>query len=203
MADFFKDLDPHVALGLEQLSRLAYELREARAGLLRYHDVGDEAALLERIADGRLPEHPAWEHYLAARILEQARQAARMQIAGKEVPLPAHLHLKDLLEAEYAARLPGRVELTQDALIVPLPGGVQLNVRWAAPDAYSFAWQNADGSRQACIDTAPLHPGLPSHRHLAGGRVVADTLTQPGADADANLRAVMSALIANPDSGLE
>lgn len=203
MAEFYQDLDPQVALGIERLARLAYELREARAGLLRYHDVADEAALLARIAGGQLPEHPAWEHYLAARIMEQARQAARRQIAGNEVHLPAHLHLKELLEAGYAGQLAGPVVLTQDALIVPLPAGVQLTVRWAAPDEYSFAWQNADGSRQACIDTAPLHPGLSSHLHLADGRVVDDPLTRAGADADVNLRAVMAALIANPNSGLE
>lgn len=203
MADFYQDLDPQVALEIERLARLAYELREARAGLLRYHDVADEAALLARIAGGQLPEHPAWEHYLAAHILEQARQAARMQIAGNDVQLPAHLQLKEQLEAGYAGQLPGQVVLTQDALIVPLPAGVQLTVRWATPHEYSFAWQNADGSRQACIDTAPLHPGMPSHMHLADGRIVDDLITRAGADADVNLRAVLTALIANPNSGLE
>lgn len=203
MADFFRDLDPQVAMDLEQLSRVAYELREARAGLLRYHEVADEQALLARLVGGQLPEHPAWEHYLAARIMEQARQAARLQIAGKEVPLPVHLQLKDLLDVGYTGQLAGPVVLTQDALVVPLPAGVQLTVRWAAPDEYSFAWQNADGSRQACIDTAPLHPGWSSHLHLADGQVVDDPLTRAGADADVNLRAVMTALLANPNSGLE
>ncbi|MFP5383792.1 MAG: hypothetical protein ACLGHG_06955 [Gammaproteobacteria bacterium] len=203
MADFYQDLDPQVAMGIERLARLAYELREARAGLLRYHDVADEAALLARIAGGQLPEHPAWEHYLAASIMEHARQATRMQIAGNEVQLPAHLQLKELLETEYAGVLPGQVVLTQDALIVPLPAGVQLTVRWAAPDEYSFAWQNADGSRQACIDTAPLHPGMTSHLHLADGRIVDDPVTHAGAGPEVNLRAVLTALIANPNTGLE
>lgn len=203
MADFFQDLDPQLALELERLARVSYELREARAGLLRYHDVADEASLLGRILQAELPEHPTWEHYLAARIMEQARQAARAHIAGRDAKPVAHLSMKDLLETEYADRLADTVTLTQDALVVQLRDGIQLTLRWAAPDAYSFAWQNTDGSRQACIDTAPTHGGMLPHRHLPDGQVIADTTTRLDADAGANLRALMAVLAANPNFGLE
>lgn len=77
MANFFENLDPEAADELERLSRLAYELRENRRAILQPHGVDDAAALLRRIVDGTAAEHPAYEHFLAARILGETRETVR------------------------------------------------------------------------------------------------------------------------------
>ncbi len=83
MTSFFESLEPEVAEEIENLSRLAYEVRENRAVVLRSYAVPDEAALLENIRSGALAEHPAYEHYLAARILEDMRETARALMAQR------------------------------------------------------------------------------------------------------------------------
>ncbi|MHB0982057.1 MAG: hypothetical protein ACYC02_01600 [Thiobacillus sp.] len=80
MANFFENLDPDVATELQLLSRLLYELRENRNAVLKPYAVADEAALLQHIQSGALAEHPAYEHYLAARILADTRESARAQL---------------------------------------------------------------------------------------------------------------------------
>lgn len=83
MAHFFDHLDPDAAAELEQLSRLIHELRAHRNAVLQAHGANDEADLLERIRGGAIAEHPAYEHYLAARILADTREAARAAVAGR------------------------------------------------------------------------------------------------------------------------
>lgn len=73
MSQYFDRLPVDAATRIEELSRLAYELRENRRGLLERHAADDEPALLRRIAGGELPEHPAYEHYLGALALAEAR----------------------------------------------------------------------------------------------------------------------------------
>lgn len=110
-----------------------------------------------------------------------------------------HLELCAALERYCAGRLAGAVELRQDAILVRLDNGVELQVRFADADAYSLRWK-CDGAELG-IDTAPCHPDLattPHHLHLADGRVVADPLTRPGAEPWDNLRAVVDAVLANP-----
>lgn len=77
MADFYDTFEPDDAAELEQLSRLMYELRENRDAILKSYGVADEIALLEGIYTGNLPEHPAYEHYLGARILHDTRETVR------------------------------------------------------------------------------------------------------------------------------
>mgnify|MGYP000568954540 CR=1 FL=1 len=77
MANFFENLDPETADELEQLSRLNYELRENRRALLGAHGADGDAALLRLIKDGAVAEHPAYEHFLAARILAETRETVR------------------------------------------------------------------------------------------------------------------------------
>lgn len=72
-------LPPDTADEIERLSRLLYELRRNRDGVLAPWAPGDEAALLELIDTGRVAEHPAYDHYLSARILE----ATRLQVRGQ------------------------------------------------------------------------------------------------------------------------
>jgi len=83
MASFFENLDPDTAEEIEQLSRLVYELRENRNTVLQMHGAEDEAALLQRIQNGAVAEHPAYEHYLAARILAGTRETVRVVLAER------------------------------------------------------------------------------------------------------------------------
>ncbi len=80
MPNFYQNLPLESAQRIEQLARLIFELRESRAGLLRRYGVEDEAALLELIRSARLPEHPAYEHYLGARVIAETRKAIRGEL---------------------------------------------------------------------------------------------------------------------------
>lgn len=77
MANFFENIDPESADEIEQLSRLNYELRENARAVLGAYGVDSDAALLDRIRDGAVAEHPAYEHFLATRILTETREAVR------------------------------------------------------------------------------------------------------------------------------
>lgn len=83
MASFFENLDPDTAEEIEQLSRLVYELRENRNTVLTTLGAEDEADLLQRIQSGAVAEHPAYEHYLAARILADTRETVRAILAQR------------------------------------------------------------------------------------------------------------------------
>lgn len=83
MADFFENLEPDAAEELQRLSQLIYELRENRNAVLSDHAVNDEAELLERIRAGAVAEHPAYEQYLAARILAATRETVREVVAER------------------------------------------------------------------------------------------------------------------------
>lgn len=80
MANYFENIEPGRAAELEQLSQLIYELRENRNSVLMAHDAEDEAALLQRIQTGAVAEHPAYEHYLAARVLADTLDAVRATV---------------------------------------------------------------------------------------------------------------------------
>lgn len=199
MANFFEGMDPHMALRLEQLSRLSYQAREFRNAVLAPYGVDDEAMLLAQIRERKVAEHPAYEHYLAARVLADTREAARAMIAGGlDVPesVPLHMELGALVEEEFSAELASPPEQKLDALVVRLANGVVLTVHYAAPDAYCLRWQRGD--EEAGIDTAPAHPDLatsPNHLHDGQGRVLPDPLTDPRRAPAQNLRAVLRALL--------
>lgn len=83
MSNFFESLEFEEAEEIDQLSRLAYELRENRSAILTPHGVDDEAALLQKIQTGAVDEHPAYEQYLAARILADTRETVRAVVAER------------------------------------------------------------------------------------------------------------------------
>lgn len=204
MTRFFDKLPFETAAQMEQLSRLMYELRENRAQILAQYKVADEAALLERIRDGRIAEHPAYEHYLSARILAASRDAVRnelrvaLNIRHTEHAL-AHLDLKEKIDAHYADRLQAPAQLARDALTLRLTNGVAVELRIAGEQEYAVAWQWGDA--QLKIDTAPLHPGLatfPNHLHDANGCVRADPLTHIDTDAWTRLRRLLDRLLIDP-----
>lgn len=80
MSNFFENLPFDGAQQMEQLSRLAFDLRENRAQVLRRHGVDSEEALLRLVREGAVPEHPGYDDYLGARILEATREAVRSQM---------------------------------------------------------------------------------------------------------------------------
>ncbi|WP_041657228.1 hypothetical protein [Azoarcus sp. KH32C] len=90
MANFYQDMDPTDAQELEKLSRLVYELRENRNTILAKYGVDDEIALMEQIYTGKIDEHPAYEHYLSARVLADTRETVRAMLSDclKEVGRP-------------------------------------------------------------------------------------------------------------------
>ena len=113
-----------------------------------------------------------------------------------------HLELGSAVEATFSKDLAGPVEQKQDALIVHLRNGVRLDVHYAAPDSYSLRWRH-EGSESG-IDTAPLHHELatfPNHFHDAGGRILADPVTRPGAPPQDNLQRLIRALLDDPGLG--
>lgn len=83
MADFFENLDYDEAAELDLLSKLIYELRENRNAVLKPYGAEDEAALLQKIQAGAVDEHPAYEHYLAARILADTRETVRSMVGER------------------------------------------------------------------------------------------------------------------------
>ncbi len=77
MSGFFEEIDPDAAADIDALARLVYELRENRRALLDPYAVTDETELLQQIQAGSISEHPAYEQYLAARILTDTREMVR------------------------------------------------------------------------------------------------------------------------------
>lgn len=83
MVEFFEHVPFETATEIEQLSRLAYELRENHSAILKHHGAENETALLQQIQTGEVDEHPAYEHYLAARILADTREIVRTTLVER------------------------------------------------------------------------------------------------------------------------
>lgn len=81
MASFYEDIEPDLAVEIELLAQLIYELRENRNTILQPYGVENETLLLQQIQSGAVDEHPAYEHYLSARILADTRESVRATIA--------------------------------------------------------------------------------------------------------------------------
>ncbi len=117
-----------------------------------------------------------------------------------------HTRILERIEREHGDLLAAAPQLNQDALNISLRNGVTLTVRYAAVDAYSLRWRTSPGSDmvELGIDTAPSHPHLathPNHLHLADGTVVADPVTHTDASPEANVCALVSALVHDPQLG--
>jgi hypothetical protein len=83
MANYFERLEHDTAIELEQLSRLLFELRENRSKVLAPYGVENEVELLQQIQAGTVAEHPAYEQYLAARILADTRETVRAVVSER------------------------------------------------------------------------------------------------------------------------
>ena len=83
MGPFYSNIPPQDALEIEQLARLMYELRSARDEVLTRLGAAEAEQALACIRSGDLPEHPAYEHYLSARILADLAAQARADLAAR------------------------------------------------------------------------------------------------------------------------
>ncbi len=83
MSSIYSDLEMEAATAVQQLARLIYETRENRRKVLAAAGASNEDELFARISTGALAEHPAYEHYLAARILRDTHEAARRTMADQ------------------------------------------------------------------------------------------------------------------------
>ncbi|TDG04882.1 hypothetical protein E1N52_27275 [Paraburkholderia guartelaensis] len=80
MTHFFQNVPSEAAQQIDALSRMLYDLREDRKLILARYRADDEKALLALIAEGRVEEHPAYEHYLGAKTLANTREVIREQL---------------------------------------------------------------------------------------------------------------------------
>ncbi|MEO6352626.1 MAG: hypothetical protein ABIO19_12555 [Burkholderiaceae bacterium] len=156
-------------------AKTAYLLRESRKEVLRQYAVDSEAALLEKIKNGKLSEHPAYEHYLSALILDQTRMQVRAEmmeqfgdalIVQAEPVVCMHLIFKENLEEHYAERMVEPVRMAQDALTLSFDTGLMMEVRYFSNQEYSINWSWGDAELR--MDTAPMHVScatFPLHVH--------------------------------------
>lgn len=80
MSEFFHNVPSEAVQQIDALSLLLYDLREDRKGLLAQYGAADEEKLLALIVAGEVGEHPAYEHYLAAKSLAHTRETIREQL---------------------------------------------------------------------------------------------------------------------------
>jgi hypothetical protein len=110
-----------------------------------------------------------------------------------------HLELSETIGQHYADAGLESIQTLQDALLLTLENGVDMEIRYPSAEEYAIAWRW--GEAELRIDTAPSHPDLatvPNHLHRDDGSVVADPLTHPGAEPWVNLRAVIDAVLKAP-----
>lgn len=216
MHPFFEGLDSEHAQNMEALARLLHELREHRDSQLKPYGVADEAALLAAIASGEVDEHPAYEAYLAARTLADTRLVVRAELQAMlnelgralpveegeastvELPVIWPLSLAQPIEEACGECLEAAASVRQDALCLEIAGGVKLEARIAAPDAYSFTWTWGDVLLR--IDTAPgpQSTDTDGHLHAADESRQANPFANTGSTPEERLTALIRALAKDP-----
>ncbi|HZW23092.1 hypothetical protein [Noviherbaspirillum sp.] len=185
-------------------ARTLYRLRESRKALLKQYGVDEEAQLLERIRDGEVGEHPAYEHWLGAQIIEQGRQQLREEMmvryGGKapetEDAVSLHLMFQERIEDAFAARLAEPVRMAQDALLLSFDTGLMMEVRYLSVDAFSVHW--TWGEAELRLDTAPVHAGTDRHLHRDDGSVTEDPVGVCNADPWTGFARLIDALLVDP-----
>lgn len=184
-----------------------YRLRESRKAVLQRYAVQSEAGLLAQIEQACVAEHPAYELYLSALILEQTRMQIRAEMVSQldpanEVDLPSisvHLGLREQLQTHYEARLLEPVQLAQDALMLSFDTGLKVEVRYFSRQEYSIGWSWGDSELR--IDTASAHRDCttqPHHLHREDGTLAPDSATLPGTDCWLNLSGLLERLLSDP-----
>ena len=82
MKNFYEGIPVEQAGEIESLSRLMYELRSNRDLVLQNWGVTEAQSLLAKIESGEVAEHPAYEHYLSACVLDQTRESVRESLVA-------------------------------------------------------------------------------------------------------------------------
>lgn len=216
MHAFFEGLESEHAQTMEALARLLHELREHRQSQLKPYGAADEETLLAAIASGEVDEHPAYEAYLAARTLADTRQVVRAELKAMlhdlgrtlpveegdaisaELPIVWPLSLAQPIEEACGEYLEAAASVRQDALCLEIAGGVKLEARIAAPDAYSFTWTWGDVLLR--IDTAPgpQSANATGHLHAADESRQANPFANVGMTPEERLSALIRALAQDP-----
>ena len=198
-------MDPSAMQSL--YAKTLYRLREGRKALLNRYGVEEEPQLLAKIRAGEVGEHPAYDHYLGALIMEQGRMQLREELLARfggkvadEVPaISVHLMLQEKLEEAYGERMsePGR--LAQDALLLSFDTGLMMEIRYFSSDEFSIHW--TWGEAELRLDTAPVHvglPGYPMHVHRDDGAIVAVPSGMLDADPWIALSGLLDILLVDP-----
>ena len=186
-------------------AKTVYLLRESRKEVLKLHAVDNEAALLEKIKSGEVGEHPAYDHYLSAMILDQTRMQMRSEMMEQFNDAPAvpdvcmHLIFKEKLEQHYAGRMTEPVRLAQDAMMLSFDTGLMMEVRYVSSAEFSIGW--SWGEVELRMDTAPIHASgatFPSHVHDETGRVRASPIPCSSADGWRSFSNLLDTLLLDP-----
>jgi len=81
MTHFFRNVPSEAVRQIDTLASLLYDLREDRKRILAEYGADSEQQLLARIVSGEFDAHPAYEHYLAAKIVARTRETVRAQLS--------------------------------------------------------------------------------------------------------------------------
>jgi len=77
MSNFFENIPYEDAEHIDSITKLTFELRENRLEVLKRQGVADEAQLKQAIIEGAVAEHPGYEDYLSASIIDATREVIR------------------------------------------------------------------------------------------------------------------------------
>ena len=80
MKSFFENIPYEEAEQIDRMTKFMYELRENRQHLLNQYGAENEEQIKLAIIKTYAAEHPGYEKYLSASILEETRQAIRQEL---------------------------------------------------------------------------------------------------------------------------
>lgn len=215
MDSFFDGMDAQVAGDMAAVSRHMYDLREARKRVLAEFACENADAMIAAVHDGRLPEHPGYDGWLAARLMQEQEAALQEELqwrcrraTGQREPPPSRAGLAGLaakLERALPPTFASGMQRHHDGLAFHGTDGVDVLVRIATPGEWSFEWRWMGALWR--LDTAPVaHPGIVTraHLHRPDGTVVDDPMPLPYTEsAVAIVRGFLYAVAQSPTLGLD
>lgn len=154
-SDFFRNMPPELAEGMEALSRLQYELRETQKQVLAPYDAANAADVARRIVDGVLPRDAGFDAVKAA-VLENEHAVMRSRlgaaIEGRTVDSAStHDRIVEHIDAHQSKDFPGGAVRRYDALELLRIDGAAFVLRIADLGMWAIEWQLEGGSPQALL----------------------------------------------------